>query len=125
MKAINYLHTRGICHRDIKPENFLYSSKNSETLKLIDFGVSKIFATNAKQLVDMHTKAGSVSSFKSFLTPKLFYISPEVLKGSYNELYDIWSAGVILYIMLSGYPPFFDSADNVIMDKIKSGNNFG
>lgn len=44
-----------------------------------------------------------------------------MLKGSYNELYDIWSAGVILYIMLSGYPPFFDSADNVIMDKIKQG----
>jgi serine/threonine protein kinase len=51
----------------------------------------------------------------------LFYISPEVIKGSYNELYDIWSSGVILYILLSGYPPFFDNSDNVIMEKIRSG----
>mgnify|MGYP000868733989 FL=1 len=48
MKAVHYLHSMGICHRDIKPENFLYTSKNSRTLKLIDFGVSKIFATQAK-----------------------------------------------------------------------------
>jgi calcium-dependent protein kinase len=60
MKAVHYLHSMGICHRDIKPENFLYTSKNSKTLKLIDFGVSKIFATQAKQLIEMHTQAGSV-----------------------------------------------------------------
>jgi calcium-dependent protein kinase len=55
-----YLHSRGICHRDIKPENFLYASKDSNTLKLIDFGVSKMFCVDSKALINMHTKAGSV-----------------------------------------------------------------
>lgn len=58
----------------------------------------------------MHTRAGS-----------LFYISPEVLKGSYSELYDVWSAGVILYILLCGFPPFFDNSDSKVMEKIKDG----
>ena len=66
MKAIMYLHSRGICHRDIKPENFLYVSKKSDTLKLIDFGVSKVFAVDSDALINMHTKAGSVSLFCGF-----------------------------------------------------------
>ena len=58
----------------------------------------------------MKTKAG---------TP--YYISPEVLKGSYDELCDIWSAGVILYILLSGVPPFYGDSDPEILDAVQKG----
>lgn len=107
MQAINYCHSNGIAHRDLKPENFLFLTKHEDSpLKLIDFGLSKNFETAES----MHTKAG---------TP--YYISPEVLKGEYNESCDIWSAGVILYILLSGVPPFYGNTDPEILDSVKKG----
>ncbi|CAG9331882.1 unnamed protein product [Blepharisma stoltei] len=109
MLAINYLHSKGICHRDIKPENLMFSEKNHESpLKLIDFGLAK-FVTNEGDL--MYTRIG---------TP--FYISPEILKGSYSLSTDNWSAGVILYIMLCGYPPFYGNSDNETFRLILNGS---
>lgn len=99
-----------VCHRDIKPENLLFLRKNSHILKLIDFGISKFFVNGAEEAKKQHTKAGS-----------LFYISPEVLTGNYDIRTDIWSAGVILYILLAGYPPFFDEQDVNVIEKINSG----
>jgi len=61
IKAIQYLHSLGVCHRDIKPENLLYLRKDSSTLKLIDFGISKIFVNDAEDAIRTHTKAGSVT----------------------------------------------------------------
>lgn len=92
-RAVNYLHTKSICHRDLKPENFLYAdnSPNAE-IKIIDFGLSSKFAENA---IPMHSIVG---------TP--YYVAPEVLRKNYGKECDIWSLGVILYILLSGYPPF-------------------
>lgn len=107
MSAICYCHSNGIAHRDLKPENFLFLTKHDDSpLKLIDFGLSK----NFESAENMHTKAG---------TP--YYISPEVLKGEYNESCDIWSAGVILYILLSGAPPFFGNTDPEILEAVKKG----
>ena len=60
IKAIQYLHSIGVCHRDIKPENLLYLRKDSQILKLIDFGISKFFVNDAEDAVRTHTKAGSV-----------------------------------------------------------------
>ncbi|CDW72438.1 protein kinase domain containing protein [Stylonychia lemnae] len=97
ISAVKHLHERAICHRDLKPENFLFSDKTVEAeIKLIDFGLSKRFG----QVLDhasekMHTIVG---------TP--YYVAPEVLKGNYDFSCDVWSLGVILYIMLCGYPPF-------------------
>ena len=93
MSAIAYCHNNGICHRDLKPENLLYLNKGPEKnnpIKVIDFGLSQ-FISDQK----LTTKVGTA-----------YYVSPEILKGDYTEKCDIWSAGVILYIFLSGDPPF-------------------
>ena len=86
----------GICHRDLKPENFLFLSKdeNSE-LKLIDFGLSNKFGTG-KFLGNMSTVVG---------TP--YYVAPEILSEPvYGPKCDLWSVGVIMFVLLSGDFPF-------------------
>ncbi|XP_059665765.1 phosphoenolpyruvate carboxylase kinase 1 [Cornus florida] len=91
--AIAYCHRLGIAHRDIKPDNVLFDSRNR--LKLADFGSAEWFGVGEDR-----TMSGIVG------TP--YYVAPEVLSGrDYNEKVDVWSAGVILYIMLAGFPPFY------------------
>ena len=88
MSALEYCHNNGICHRDLKPENLLYLNEGSEDdnpIKVIDFGLSQVISPNKK----LKTKVGTA-----------YYISPEILRGSYTEKCDIWSAGVILYFIV-------------------------
>jgi calcium-dependent protein kinase len=92
-----------IAHRDIKPENVLINE--SGNLKLIDFGLSK--QVKSKK---MNTIVG---------TP--YYIAPEVLKGKYNVKCDIWSLGVIMYILLSGYLPFGGTGAAEVFEKVQAG----
>jgi len=95
-------------NRDLKPENILYESKKGDSiLKIIDFGTSRYFE---RSFAKMKQKFG---------TP--YYIAPEVLKKDYNEKCDIWSCGVILYIMLSGSPPFNGDNNEEIMDNVLRG----
>lgn len=108
--ALNYCHAEGICHRDLKPENFLFVDKTDESdLKIIDFGLSKIISSQGT-LKKMKTRAG---------TP--YYISPEVLEGSYNISCDMWSAGCMLYILLCGYPPFYGDDNQEILQMVQKG----
>ena len=113
IKSIRYCHERKIVHRDLKPENFVFVSNDKNSpVKLIDFGLSKMYQnTKTGELVPLKTKAGSP-----------YYIAPEVLTGNYNVICDIWSCGVILYIMLCGYPPFFGDTDNEVIDAVKKGD---
>lgn len=113
--GINYCHSTGIVHRDLKPENLLLESnvsstdlggKNKFKIKIIDFGTSNRFEKGGK----MQERYG---------TP--YYIAPEVLKKNYNEKCDIWSLGVILYILLVGYPPFNGAEDSQIISAVKKG----
>ena len=107
MSAVEYCHNNGICHRDLKPENLLYINEGSEInnpIKVIDFGLSRNFEEQSK----MNTKVGTA-----------YYVAPEILQGSYSEKCDIWSAGVILYVLLSGEPPFNGPSDSIIYSKIK------
>lgn len=112
--ALNYCHSNGICHRDLKPENFLLlDEKPNSSLKVIDFGLSMVFND------DKHKSKGKVAMTTRAGTP--YYISPEVLAGNYDESCDIWSAGVILYILLCGYPPFYGNTDAQILEAVKKG----
>ena len=117
MSAIEYCHNKGIVHRDLKPENLLYLKEGDEKdnpIKIIDFGLSRTMDSEA-----LSSKVGTS-----------YYVSPEVLAGKYNKKCDIWSAGVILYILLSGVPPFNGPSDSVIYSKIEKmdygfpGNNW-
>lgn len=107
MGAIFYMHSNDFVHRDIKPENFLMETKQADAdIKVIDFGL----AMHNPEKKQMKTKAG---------TP--YYVAPEVLAGAYTEKCDIWSCGVIAYILLCGYPPFFGDADKDILNMVKKG----
>lgn len=109
LSAINYCHKQNIVHRDLKPENMLLEQdKDLEKLKIVDFGTSLSF--DSENALD--EKLGTA-----------YYIAPEVIKKSYNEKCDLWSCGVIMYILLSGEPPFNDlKADNeAIMKKVEKG----
>ncbi|CAL1142820.1 unnamed protein product [Cladocopium goreaui] len=110
IRAIYYMHENQVCHRDLKPENFLFMTKDpieKNFLKIIDFGLSCKF-TPGKPL---STKAG---------TP--YYVAPQVLAGNYDQLSDLWSCGVIMYVLLCGYPPFFGDTDSEVLAKVRLGN---
>lgn len=111
--ALHYLHGEvGICHRDIRPENFLLKDQvdlSEAVVKLIDFTTAKEFAHSP-----MTTKICS-----------LHYVAPEIITrsgGAYNEKVDIWSLGVVFYIMLCGSPPFFGNEEVNVLKKIKQGS---
>jgi len=107
VRAINYCHSHKIVHRDLKLENFLFESKSIDSeLKLIDFGLSQHFEPN----VLLHKSVG---------TP--YYVSPEVLAGNYDAKCDVWSIGVIAYMLLSGTPPFYGKDDNETLQSVKIG----
>ena len=107
MSAIEYCHKQGIVHRDLKPENLLYLREGPELnnpLKIIDFGLSQEININKI----LSSKVGTA-----------YYVSPEILQGKYSEKCDVWAAGVILYVLLSGEPPFNGPSDGVIYSKIR------
>lgn len=101
LSAVVYLHKHDFVHRDLKPENIIFETKDENSpIKVIDFGTSTYF------------HKGSSKLRKKLGTP--YYIAPEVLKRNYDEKCDVWSCGVILYILLCGYPPFNGANDKII-----------
>lgn len=103
-KALHYLHSYGIAYRDLKPENILMSSNDdSADIKLSDFGLSKIIAPNERS----DEPFGTIS-----------YAAPEVLRGEYyDKLVDMWSLGVVAYLLVSGTLPFDEDTEDLIIDK--------
>lgn len=111
LSAVAYLHARNIVHRDLKPENILIDSRSGSDeelfIKIIDFDIATYF--------DLKTRLKG-----SFGT--IYYMAPEVFSGTYDEKCDLWSIGVILYILLCGYPPFDGDNDQEIANKIQKGS---
>ena len=107
LSCISYCHSHNIVHRDLKPENVLLeASKEFDQIKVIDFGTAQVFRKGE------HLK-------ETIGTP--YYIAPEVLNHNYGKECDIWSLGVMAYIILSGLPPFNGGTDAEIMSSIKTG----
>ena len=109
LDAIAYCHQNNIMHRDLKPENILLDWNDSKTIKIINFGTS--------------TESKSDEEFKNHFG-SIYYASPEVLNGEYDEKSDVWSIGVMLFIMLGGRPPFEGDSEKEIYKKIKKGKYY-
>ncbi|GLV37690.1 Calcium/calmodulin-dependent protein kinase I [Carabus blaptoides fortunei] len=107
LEAVDYMHEQGVVHRDLKPENLLYYSPDEDSKIMIsDFGLSKMEDSGI-----MATACG---------TPG--YVAPEVLaQKPYGKAVDVWSIGVISYILLCGYPPFYDENDANLFAQILKG----
>eukprot|EP00210_Caulerpa_lentillifera_P007251 g6937.t1 len=110
MFGIEYLHSKGVAHRDLKLENLLLVTRGDiSKMKITDFGLAKL-----TQGTEMSTVVG---------TPQ--YVAPEVIRGlpglTYSVAVDMWSAGVILFILLGGYPPFYSKSDAELFELIRRG----
>lgn len=108
--VVQHMHERGIVHRDLKPENILYETKHPHSpIKVTDFGLSKIFKDGGRQI--MYASCG---------TPT--YVAPEViLNRPYTNKCDMWSLGVIMYVLLSGCPPFYSKNLKTLLKRITNG----
>ncbi|CAL5015241.1 unnamed protein product [Urochloa decumbens] len=105
--VVEACHSLGVMHRDLKPENFLLANKDDDlSLKAIDFGLSVFF------------KPGQVFTD---VVGSPYYVAPEVLCKNYGPAADVWTAGVILYILLSGVPPFWAETQQGIFDAVLKG----
>lgn len=107
--AIAYCHSQNIMHRDLKTENILIENKKSNgylRIKLIDFGIAKILEKGEKE---------------STLSGTCFYIAPEVINKDYDKRCDLWSCGVVLYILLCGRMPFGGNSNREIFKNIQKG----
>ncbi|KAL7528588.1 hypothetical protein ACHAWF_006708 [Thalassiosira exigua] len=116
LEAVDYCHERRVAHRDLKPENLLLRSETDDSsIKIADFGFAKV----VKKPQSLKTQCGTPPA--PFPFPQ-GYVSPEILTGTpYDESADMWSVGVILYILLGGYPPFIDDNQRKLFRKIRKG----
>lgn len=116
LSVVYYCHSGNILNRDLRPENILIES--------IDYKV-----VNNQELPFYNIRVTDFKSARSYKNSKKlnkkvgnpYYIAPEVLKRKYNEKCDIWSCGIIMYILLTGKPPFSGSSDKEVLDKVESG----
>ncbi|KAI6675288.1 hypothetical protein NL676_003194 [Syzygium grande] len=107
-EVVRMCHANGVMHRDLKPENFLFANKKENSaLKAIDFGLSVFFKPGERF---------------SEIVGSPYYMAPEVLKRNYGPEVDVWSAGVILYILLCGVPPFWAETEQGVALAILRGN---
>jgi serine/threonine protein kinase len=104
--AVAYMHTKGIVHRDLKFENIMFANPSSNEVKIIDFGLSKKYAHEEH----LHDAVGTV-----------YTMAPEVLRGDYDSKVDVWSCGVIVYMLLSSSLPFYGKTRQHVVRRIVAG----
>nr|QAA95896.1 phosphoenolpyruvate carboxylase kinase [Phalaenopsis aphrodite subsp. formosana] len=106
MEALSVCHRRGVAHRDVKPDNVLFDGEGK--VRLADFGSAECFGEG---------------TLMSGLVGTPYYVAPEVVAGrDYGEKVDVWSAGVVMYIMLGGIPPFYGETVEEIFESVMRGN---
>ncbi|GAM25721.1 hypothetical protein SAMD00019534_088960 [Acytostelium subglobosum LB1] len=106
VSAVGHLHANGIAHRDLKPQNLLCAGEDGDDIRVADFGLSKIFGEGDR----LETCCGSPE-----------YVAPEVLECKpYDKACDLWSVGVITYVLLTGCFPFWDKNNAVLYEKIRN-----
>ena len=106
VSAVSYLHSHKIVHRDVKPENILFEYPDDlSSIKLIDFGVASFFEESQRMKEPVGT---------------FYYAAPEVMGKDYDSKCDMWSIGIIAFLLLTGRPPFEQADDSVITDKVKA-----
>lgn len=105
--AVQHMHNQGIVHRDLKPENILYANESKDSpIKISDFGLSKVLR-------------GKQTMKQACGTPK--YVAPEVVNSAvktYTNKCDMWSVGVIMYVLVSGYPPFYGKTLKSLLQRV-------
>ncbi|KAL2902031.1 Calcium-dependent protein kinase 13 [Bienertia sinuspersici] len=138
VEVVQLCHKHGVIHRDLKPENFLFANKKENSpLKAIDFGLSIFFQPGSECEILIASSAmfikncigNNIMAFEfgdfgerfSEIVGSPYYMAPEVLKRNYGPEIDIWSAGVILYILLCGVPPFWAESEQGVAQAILRG----
>jgi len=121
-EAVAHCHHLGIVHRDLKMENIMFASKDSDSICLIDFGLSKKFLTQDEILLNdkilaQHDKTRIMKT----ACGTAFYMAPEMLTMSYSEKADVWALGVITYMLITGRPPFEGKDENAVFERVRRG----
>jgi serine/threonine protein kinase len=113
--ALRALHAHNILHLDIKPENILYQDKSPESeIKITDFGLSRVLKEGSEETSVDDRRRGPCGT--------VGYLAPEVItQREYSPACDVWAAGVVLYVLLMGYPPFYGADDQEILEKTVRG----
>jgi serine/threonine protein kinase len=113
--AVKYMHSLGIVHRDLKPENLVYDKKGPDAvLKITDFGLAKFM---------VHDSLTSETATMKSIVGTMGYMAPEILNNEpYDNKVDLWSLGVLLYVLLCGYPPFYDPTPAGLFWAIRNGS---
>eukprot|EP00039_Didymoeca_costata_P007287 m.98233 g.98233 ORF g.98233 m.98233 type:complete len:515 (-) comp13626_c0_seq1:29-1573(-) len=107
LSSLSYLHRNGIVHRDLKLENFIFTNKTKDAdIKLIDFGFSTQYLAGASKLNEV--------------VGTCYYIAPEVLGKNYTQQSDLWSLGVVVFMMVTGLSPFSGQGNKQIMENVKA-----
>lgn len=133
ISGIYALHSHDILHLDIKPENILFESMSDDaTIKITDFGLAKVFRNTDEEIKNRPTISDMEEKLKAFsesgvlnrdrLRGTIGYMSPElILSGYSSKAADIFAAGVVLYILLSGHPPFYSKSNREVLEKTARG----
>lgn len=121
-EAVAHCHHLGIVHRDLKMENIMFASKESDSIRLIDFGLSKKFLTMEEimrndKILAQHDKTRVMQT----ACGTAFYMAPEMLTMSYSEKADVWALGVITYMLITGRPPFEGRNEDVVFERVRRG----
>jgi Ca2+-binding EF-hand superfamily protein len=121
-EAVAHCHHLGIVHRDLKMENIMFVCKDSDSIRLIDFGLSKKFLSKDEILHnDKLLAQNDKCRIMKTACGTAFYMAPEMLTMSYSEKADIWALGVITYMLITGRPPFEGRDENTVFERVRRG----